>query len=217
MAGPQDALGPGRHSPAMRELFEHWYATRPQDRPQEIGAQEHTAPAPSPVATTPTPLRHVVSPLSQALAFHEAFLLPRHARPTHDPSLNAARLRFIREEVKELSDALGAVDMVEMADALADIAYFVYASAVVWGIDLDAVMAEVHASNMSKLDENGRAVFREDGKVLKSELYWPPDIARVLKEQGLLFDIPFEDLVFAPRPRPTEPDRDTTTTPRKEN
>jgi predicted HAD superfamily Cof-like phosphohydrolase len=48
------------------------------------------------------------------------------------------------------------------------------------GIDLDACFKEVHRSNMSKLDENGQPIYREDGKVLKSKNFSPPDLAKIL-------------------------------------
>jgi predicted HAD superfamily Cof-like phosphohydrolase len=57
---------------------------------------------------------------------------------------------------------------------------------VTYGIDLDQVMAEVHRSNMSKLDGNGKPLLREDGKVIKSEQYFPPNVAGVLKLQSPL-------------------------------
>jgi len=63
------------------------------------------------------------------------------------------------------------------------IVYVAYGAAIVYGIDLDAVFAEVHRSNMTKLDADGRVIYREDGKVLKSDRYTPPDIAGVLSRQ----------------------------------
>ena len=56
-----------------------------------------------------------------------------------------------------------------------------YGTAHVYGIDLDAVLDEVHASNMTKLDENGRPLRRADGKVLKGPGYRPPDVAAILR------------------------------------
>ena len=73
------------------------------------------------------------------------------------------------------------------ADALADVVYVAYGSAVTYGIDLDAVVREVHHSNMSKLDAQGNPILRKDGKVLKSEQYRPPDVRKVIDEQPPLF------------------------------
>jgi predicted HAD superfamily Cof-like phosphohydrolase len=87
------------------------------------------------------------------------------------------------EEVEEFARAADACDPVAIADALADTVYIAYGSAVTYGIDLDAVLAEVHRSNMSKLDDDGHPVLREDGKVLKSPRYIPPYISSILEQQ----------------------------------
>ena len=68
----------------------------------------------------------------------------------------------------------------EVADALTDLLYVVYGAGHAFGIDLDECFQEVHESNMSKLGENGRAIKREDGKVLKPDTYFPPDLKSVL-------------------------------------
>jgi predicted HAD superfamily Cof-like phosphohydrolase len=114
--------------------------------------------------------------------FHQAFGLPLASRPTVDIPAALAKLRvdLLVEEVGEFADATTARDIVGIADALADILFVAYGAAVTYGIDLDAALREVHRSNMSKLDEHGKPVYREDGKVLKSALYTPPDISRVL-------------------------------------
>ena len=88
------------------------------------------------------------------------------------------------EETGEFADASAKSDIVGIADALADIVYVAYGAAVTYGIDLDAALREVHRSNMSKLDEQGRPVYREDGKVLKSARYTPPDIRGILSRQS---------------------------------
>jgi predicted HAD superfamily Cof-like phosphohydrolase len=91
----------------------------------------------------------------------------------------AMRVRLIEEEVTELIDALASGDLNGVADALADIQYVVNGAAIVWGINLDNVHAEVHRSNMTKRG----GTLREDGKLLKPEGYEPPQIERVLAEQ----------------------------------
>lgn len=96
----------------------------------------------------------------------------------------ALRQALIEEEVGELRQAALAGDIVGIADALADIVYVAYGSACVYGIDLDAVLDEVHASNMTKLGADGCPVRRADGKVLKGPDYRPPDIGRVLGLAG---------------------------------
>jgi predicted HAD superfamily Cof-like phosphohydrolase len=114
--------------------------------------------------------------------FHQAFGLPLASQPTIELPAGLAKLRvdLLVEEVGEFADATTARDIVGIADALADIVYVAYGAAVTYGIDLDAALREVHRSNMSKLDERGKPVYRDDGKVLKSALYRPPDLSRVL-------------------------------------
>ena len=114
--------------------------------------------------------------------FHRAYGLPVRALPTTDVGADqvALRLALIQEEVGELAEAASAEDLIGIADALADIVYVAYGTAHVYGIDLDAVLDEVHASNMTKLGADGRPIRRADGKVLKGPAYRPPDIAAVL-------------------------------------
>ena len=98
------------------------------------------------------------------------------------PELNLRTLRIdlIDEERLELVEAENATDIVGVADALTDLLYVVYGMGLMYGIDLDACFKEVHRSNMSKLDENGNPIYREDGKVLKGNNYSPPDLKRIL-------------------------------------
>jgi predicted HAD superfamily Cof-like phosphohydrolase len=119
--------------------------------------------------------------------FHEAFGLPRQERPSADGvdgALAALRQRILEEEVEELREAVRTGDLVGIADALADVVYVAYGTAQTYGVDLDAVLAEVHRANMSKLDDHGRPVLREDGKVAKSARYRPPDVAGVLNRSA---------------------------------
>jgi hypothetical protein len=74
-------------------------------------------------------------------------------------------------------------DLQGIAQELADVVYVAYGTALTYGIPLDAVLAEVHRANMSKLDADGKPLLRDDGKVLKSELYRAPDVAAVLARQ----------------------------------
>ena len=130
-----------------------------------------------------------MSPFRSVGAFHEAFGLPVRRRPTADIPTEEAVLRqaLLDEEVDELRVAVGEGDVVGIADALADIVYIACGTAHAYGIDLDAVMAEVHRSNMTKLGADGRPVHRADGKVLKGPSYEPPQVAAVLGlEEGPL-------------------------------
>jgi predicted HAD superfamily Cof-like phosphohydrolase len=114
--------------------------------------------------------------------FHQAYGLPVRSRPTFEVGAAQIALRqaLIEEEVEELAAAARAGDLIGIADALADIVYVAYGTAHVYGIDLDAVLDEVHASNMTKLGADGLPIRRADGKVLKGPDYRPPDIAAVL-------------------------------------
>jgi predicted HAD superfamily Cof-like phosphohydrolase len=122
------------------------------------------------------------------IAFHVAFDLPRRSCPSIDvdAALVDLRVRLLEEEVGEFAEAARCGDLAALADALGDIVYVAYGAAVTYGLDLDAVVAEVHRSNMSKLDADGRPVLRDDGKVLKSDRYLPPDVASVICHQAPL-------------------------------
>lgn len=128
-----------------------------------------------------------MSAQTQVAEFHEAFSMPNRVKFL-DPRLTdrtAMRLDLIQEEASELAEAIHANDIVEVADALADLVYVTYGAALEFGIDLDAVIAEVHRSNMAKLGPNGQVIYREDGKVLKPEGWTPPNIRSVLEQGGL--------------------------------
>ena len=106
------------------------------------------------------------------------------------PELGTIKLRLalIEEELGELREALINDDMVETADALADILYVVYGAAAAFGMNIDEIFEEVHDSNMSKLDENGKPIYSELGKVLKGPGYFEPKIATILlKQRGLVW------------------------------
>ncbi|MBV9447509.1 MAG: nucleoside triphosphate pyrophosphohydrolase family protein [Streptosporangiaceae bacterium] len=118
--------------------------------------------------------------------FHAAFRLPVRELPSADidPELASLRIALLEEETGEFVTAAEKGDLIGIADALADVVYVAYGTALTYGIDLDAVLQEVHRSNMSKLDADGRPLIRDDGKVLKSERYSAPDIRAVLDRQA---------------------------------
>ena len=126
---------------------------------------------------------HPIGAAAALAQFHRAFNLPMRHRPSADVGRSLARLRaaLLEEEVGEFVAASETRDLVGIADALADIVYVAYGTALTYGIDLDAVLHEVHRSNMSKLGSDGKPLIRDDGKVLKSERYFPPDIESVLQ------------------------------------
>ena len=90
---------------------------------------------------------------------------------------------LIAEELEEYRAAFAAGDLIEIADALTDLLYLVLGTYYSHGLqDIAAeLFDEVHRSNMTKLGANGQPVLREDGKVLKSELYSPPDLRAIIK------------------------------------
>jgi len=102
------------------------------------------------------------------------------------PSENIVQLRLelIDEECDELHDGVDRRNLVEVADALTDILYVVYGMGQAFGIDLNECFDEVHRSNMSKL-EDGKVLYRSDGKVLKGKDYFPPDLETILAQQKL--------------------------------
>ena len=92
------------------------------------------------------------------------------------------RIDLIEEELGEFKNAILSADgtLVDVADALSDLLYVVYGAGHSFGIDLDDCFAEVHRSNMSKLGEDGKPIYREDGKVLKGPNFSEPDLISVL-------------------------------------
>ncbi|KPI19885.1 Phosphoribosyl-ATP pyrophosphohydrolase-like protein, partial [Actinobacteria bacterium OK074] len=124
------------------------------------------------------------SPAALVRAFHLAFGLDARAVPTEvSPQLAAHRAELLAEEAAEVAEvATGPLD--ELAHELADVVYVAYGTALVHGIDLDAVIAEIHRANMSKLGPDGAVARRADGKVLKGEHYRAPDVAGVLGGEG---------------------------------
>lgn len=100
-----------------------------------------------------------------------------------DFNLAALRLDLIEEEVQELRDGLGNQDLLEIADALTDILYVVYGAGHAFGIDLDDCFNEVHRSNMTKLGEDGRPLYRDDGKVMKGPNYEEPDLKQFVQQR----------------------------------
>ena len=95
------------------------------------------------------------------------------------------RIDLIEEELGEFKDAILSADgtLVDVADALSDLLYVVYGAGHSFGLDLDACFKEVHRSNMSKLDENGEPIYREDGKVLKGPDFTEPDLESMIYDK----------------------------------
>ena len=92
--------------------------------------------------------------------------------------INKLRINLIKEELEELTEAMNNKDLLEVADALTDILYVTYGAGHAFGIDLDQCFEEVQNSNMSKLDENGKPIFNDAGKVMKGPNYFKPDLSK---------------------------------------
>ena len=98
-----------------------------------------------------------------------------------DDKTNQLRLDLITEELEELKNAMESKDLLEVADALTDILYVVYGAGHAFGINLDNCFDEVQRSNMSKLGEDGKPIYNDNGKVMKGPNYFKPDISKYLK------------------------------------
>lgn len=117
--------------------------------------------------------------------FHEAFGIENNISPTAGLGLDQVTLRYtlMREENEEYFEAAQKGDLVEIADALGDQLYILCGTILRHGLQhkIVEVFEEIQRSNMSKLDQNGRPIYREDGKVLKGPKYFRPNIAAILK------------------------------------
>ena len=94
--------------------------------------------------------------------------------------INKLRYDLIKEELDEFKVALDSKDILEVADALTDILYVTYGAGHAFGIDLDKCFQEVQNSNMSKLNENGKPIYNEDGKVMKGPKYFKPNFKKII-------------------------------------
>ena len=94
--------------------------------------------------------------------------------------INTLRYDLVKEELEELKIAMENKDLLEVADALTDILYVTYGAGHAFGIDLDKCFEEVQNSNMSKLDEDGKPIYNESGKVMKGPKYFKPDLTKFI-------------------------------------
>ena len=116
--------------------------------------------------------------------FHDAFHIGNEEVPKGviDEKDYLLRYKLMREENEEYLEAAEKGDLVEIADACGDMLYILFGTLLKHGLQhkIEEVFKEIQESNMSKLDENGRPIYREDGKVLKSDLYFKPNIKTIL-------------------------------------
>ena len=95
--------------------------------------------------------------------------------------INDLRYNLVKEELEELKQAIVNIDLLEVADALADILCVTYGAGPAFGIDLDSCFEEVQNSNMSKLGDNGKPIYNDAGKVMKGPNYYKPDLSKFVK------------------------------------
>ena len=117
--------------------------------------------------------------------FHETFKIGNANEPTLiDEKDYTLRYNLIKEENDEYLEACQNGDLVEIADAIGDQLYILFGTICKHGLQhkIEEVFNEIQLSNLSKLDEDGNPIFREDGKILKSNLYFRPNIKDILKQ-----------------------------------
>jgi predicted HAD superfamily Cof-like phosphohydrolase len=117
---------------------------------------------------------------AQVTEFHDAYGVSAPIKPIRLPDdILLLRCELIREEFQEYRQAAAVGDNAAIAKELADLAYVVIGTAVAHGlVQFANIFDEVHRSNMSKLDDSGKPIRREDSKVLKGPNYVPPDLSR---------------------------------------
>ena len=122
--------------------------------------------------------------INKVRAFHNAFKQENGVIPSNtDDKTFELRHRLMAEENDEYLEACKNNDLIGIADALGDQLYILCGTILKHGLQnkIEDVFAEIHESNMSKLDENGKPIFREDGKILKSKNYFKPDLSKFIK------------------------------------
>lgn len=116
--------------------------------------------------------------------FHDTFGITNQQSPTSQIDMETILLRYklMREENEEYLEAAQNGDLVEIADALGDMMYILCGTILSHGLQdlIEDVFEEIQRSNMSKLDENGKPIYREDGKVLKGKNYFKPNIKAIV-------------------------------------
>ncbi len=129
-------------------------------------------------------MQTLLDTLEKVQEFHSTFGLEFHHQPTADiqQRIYELRHRLMAEENDEYLEAARQGDLKLIADALGDKLYILCGTILAHGLQhkIADVFNEIHRSNMSKLDENGQPLYREDGKIMKSDRYFLPDIESVL-------------------------------------
>lgn len=142
------------------------------------------------IASNLLSLKHKIEQMKKQLnhveKFHDTFGIPNEYTPKATISNDLIDLRFklMAEENEEYLEAAKNGDLVEVADALGDMMYILCGTILSHGMQhkIEEVFEEIQRSNMSKLGEDGKPIYREDGKVLKGPNYFKPNIAKIIEE-----------------------------------
>lgn len=126
----------------------------------------------------------MIKQLNAVKEFHTAFEIGYSEIPKSDlgESKNILRFNLMKEENEEYLEAVQNNDLIEIADALGDMLYLLCGTIIEHGLQhkIEAVFDEIQRSNMSKLDLNGKPIYREDGKVMKGPNYFKPDFSKII-------------------------------------
>ncbi len=141
------------------------------------------------IASNLLSLKHKIEQMKKQLnhveKFHDTFGIPNEYTPKATISNDLIDLRFklMAEENEEYLEAAKNGDLVEVADALGDMMYILCGTILSHGMQhkIEEVFEEIQRSNMSKLGEDGKPIYREDGKVLKGPNYFKPNIAKIIE------------------------------------
>ncbi|MBK9542331.1 MAG: nucleoside triphosphate pyrophosphohydrolase family protein [Bacteroidetes bacterium] len=127
----------------------------------------------------------LIEKINKVKEFHHVFGLEYHETPKAvvEKRIFELRHRLMQEENDEYLEACEQADLKLIADALGDKLYILFGTIIAHGLQykIEEVFDEIHRSNMSKLDEDGKPIYREDGKIMKSKNYFLPDIQAVLE------------------------------------
>ena len=122
--------------------------------------------------------------INHVAKFHDVFQIGNELDPISKVGESTYTLRYnlMKEENDEYLEACENDDLIEIADALGDQLYILCGTILKHGLQhkIEAVFEEIQKSNMSKLDAAGNPIFREDGKILKGENYFKPNIKSIL-------------------------------------
>ena len=117
--------------------------------------------------------------------FHTSFglVVSSEIKGTLGEGKNLLRFNLMKEENEEYLEAVQNNDVVEIADALGDMLYILCGTILEHGLQhkIEEVFDEIQRSNMSKLGEDGKPIYREDGKVMKGPNYFKPNFEEILK------------------------------------